>query len=206
MSRLIIVGARAMGRETCTYAQESGAEVKGFLDDKPNTVDGFEGYPKILGSVEEYRAADEDVFVIALGDGELRRKYADIIAAKGGRFINIVHPTAYIGKNVKLGTGCIICPNVTITNDTAIGSHVVVNVGTTINHDNRIGDYATICPGCHLAGRVTLKDGVFLGTATTIIPDIVLGEDVYAAAGSIVTKSYESGRLMGVPARVRSMK
>lgn len=190
-----------MGRETCVYAQESDVAVKGFLDDKSDALDGFQGYPKILGSVEEYTVEEDDAFVIALGDGMLRQKYAEIISAKGGRFLKIVHPTAYIGKNVELGDGCIVCPNVTISNDTTIGSHVIVNVGTTINHDNRISNYATICPGCHLAGRVKLNAGVFLGTGTTIIPDIALGDNVYVAAGSIVTKSFFSGRLMGVPAK-----
>ena len=202
MSRLVIVGARAMGRETCAYAQESGIVVKGFLDDNFNALDDFNGYPKILNSVENYIVENEDVFVIALGDGELRKKYAEIIKAKGGKFINVVHPSAYIGKNVKLGEGCIICPNVIITNDTTIGRHVVINVGSTINHDNQIGDYVTICPGCHLAGRIVLKESVFLGTAVTLIPDIVLGKDVYVAAGAVVVKSYQSGRLMGVPARL----
>ena len=202
MNRLVIVGARAMGRETCAYAQESGIAVKGFLDDNFNALDDFNGYPKILNSVENYIVENEDVFVIALGDGELRKKYAEIIKAKGGKFINVVHPSAYIGKNIKLGEGCIICPNVIITNDTTIGRHVVINVGSTINHDNQIGDYVTICPGCHLAGRIVLKESVFLGTAVTLIPDIVLGKDVYVAAGAVVVKSYQSGRLMGVPARL----
>ena len=31
---LIIIGARAMGRETCAYAQEMGLSVKGCLDSK----------------------------------------------------------------------------------------------------------------------------------------------------------------------------
>lgn len=202
MSKLVIVGARAMGREACAYAQESGIEVKGFLDDDFDVLDGFNDYPKILGSAEEYVVEKGDVFIIALGDGVLRQKYAEIIKAKGGKFINIIHPSAYIGKNVRVGEGCIICPNVFVTNDTIIGSHVVINVGTTINHDNEIGSYVTICPGCHLAGRIVLNEGVFLGTAVTVIPDIVLGANVYVAAGAVVVKSYKSGRLMGVPARL----
>lgn len=190
-----------MGRETCAYAQESGIDVKGFLDDKLDAIDGFNGYPKILNSVEDYIVEKDDVFVVSLGDGALRQKYVEIIRAKGGKFINVVHHSAYIGKNVKVGEGCIICPNVIITNDTTIGSHVVINVGVTINHDNQIGSYVTICPGSHLAGRVIVKEGAFLGTAATLIPDIVLGENVYVAAGAVVTRSYSSGRLMGIPAK-----
>ena len=32
MKKLIIIGASAMGRETCVYAQDCGMKVKGFLD------------------------------------------------------------------------------------------------------------------------------------------------------------------------------
>ena len=40
MSRLIIIGASAMGRETSAYAHECGMEVKGFLDSRTNILDG----------------------------------------------------------------------------------------------------------------------------------------------------------------------
>lgn len=201
MPKLVIVGARAMGREACAYAQEAGIVVKGFLDEKRNALDCLFNYPPILTSVEEYEVCADDVFVVALGDPIYKRKYVDIIALKGGKFISIVHPTAYIGKDVEIGTGCIICPNSTITNDTIIGNHVIINVNTSVNHDNHIGDYSTICPGCHLAGRVRIGSGVFIGTGASLIPDVALGDDVYVAAGAIVVDSFKSGKLMGVPAR-----
>ena len=197
---LVIIGARAMGREACAYAQDAGFAVKGFLDGKADALDGYVDYPPILGSVEEYDVADDDLFVVALGEPDYKQEYAEMIAAKGGRFVTIVHPTAYIGKNVKIGQGCIICPNSAITNDTVIGDHVVVNVNVSISHDNRIGDYSTICPGCHLAGRVRIGRQVFIGTGASLIPDVVLGDGVYVAAGAVVTKSFERGRVMGVPA------
>ena len=200
MSKLVIIGARAMGRETYAYACECGMEVKGFLDSKANALDGFAGYPLILDSVEGYRPCDEDVFVVALGEPEFKIKYAQIISEKGGKFVSVVHPTAYVGKNVKIGAGCIICPNATITNDTEVGSHVVINIGASINHDNRIGDGSTICPGARLAGRVRIGRGVFIGTGALFIPDVHLGDGVFVAAGAVVTKSFDKGRIMGVPA------
>ena len=203
MNKLVIVGARAMGREAYVYACECGMDVKGFLDSNPAVLDGFEGYPPVLGSVEGYVPCDEDVFVVALGEPEYKIKYAQIIADKGGRFATVVHPTAYVGKNVKIGEGCIICPNTTITNDTEIGNHVIINIGVSVNHDNRIGDGATICPGVHLAGRVRIGKNVLVGIGAIIIPDVRLGDNVFVAAGATVTKSFEKGRLMGVPAVVR---
>lgn len=203
MEHLIIIGARAMGREACSYAQDCGFEVKCFLDSEAGMLDLFDGYPPISGPVEAYEIAVDDVFVCALGDPDMKRRYASIIAARGGRFVSVVHPTAYIGRNVAIGDGCIVCPGAVVTNETVLGNHVIVNVGATINHDNRIGDYATICPGCHLAGRVQVGESVFLGTGVTIIPDVQLGAGVFVAAGATVTKSFMSGRLMGVPARIK---
>lgn len=200
MNTLVIIGARAMGREACAYAQEAGFKVKGFLDSKADALSGFDGYPEVLASVEDYRISSEDEFVCALGDPECKQRYVDSIAARGGRFVSIVHPTAYVGRNVKIGAGSIICPNATITNDTILGEHVILNVGASINHDNRIGDFSTICPGCRLAGRVTIGKYVFIGTGALIIPDVSLGDNVYVAAGATVTRSFKAGRLMGVPA------
>ena len=189
-----------MGRETYAYACECDMEVKGFLDSKSDALDGFDGYPPILDSVERYCPCDEDVFVVALGDPAYKVKYAQIIADKGGKFVSVIHPMAYVGKNVKIGAGCIICPNTTITNDTEVGSHVVINVGASVNHDNWIGAGSTICPGVRLAGRVKIGRCVFVGTGASLIPGVHLGDNVFVAAGAVVTKSFDNGRLMGVPA------
>lgn len=197
---LIIIGARAMGREACIYARDAGYEVKGFLDSNPVALDEYDGYPAILGSVENYQPKAEDRFVVALGDPRLKLHYANMIVQKNGVFTSIIHPSSYIGSNVIIGEGAIICPRVTITIDSVLGKHVIVNTGTSINHDNIIGDGTTICPGCLLAGRVQIGRGVFLGVGSVLIPDVKLGDYVFVAAGATVTKSYQSGRLMGVPA------
>ena len=203
MKKLIIVGASAMGREACTYAEECGVEVKGFLDSRANILTGFMGYPPILGSVESYKIKEEDVFVVAIGDPVMKMRYVDDILKCGGKFSSIIHPNSYIGHNVKIGNGCIICPNVYITNDTVLGDHVIVNIGASINHDNFIGGGCTISPGCRLSGRVRIGNNVFIGVGALLIPDVTLGDGVFVAAGATVTKSFTSGRLMGIPARLK---
>ena len=68
MSRLVIIGASAMGRETSAYACECGMEVKGFLDSRTTILAGQSGYAPVLSSPEEYTPQGEDVFVCAIGD------------------------------------------------------------------------------------------------------------------------------------------
>lgn len=53
MKNLLIIGARGFGREIYNLALESigyGTEftIKGFLDDKKEVLDGYDGYPSII--------------------------------------------------------------------------------------------------------------------------------------------------------------
>lgn len=67
MKNLLIVGARGFGREVYDMVKDCqgyGRDfmVKGFLDDKKDALDGFDGYPPIISSLEDYLFSDEDVF------------------------------------------------------------------------------------------------------------------------------------------------
>lgn len=199
--KLVIVGASALGRETCKYAQDCGIEVRGFLDSRTQLLDGVVGYPPILGSVEDYVVKPDDVFVCAVGEPEPKRKY--VAALLSVKWISVIHPTAHIGINAKIGSGCIIGPHAVISNDTIIGEHARVDVQSEIAHDCVVGDYASISPGCHIAGWCKIGDDVFAGVGATVIPHVELGKGVYLAAGAVVTKSCLAGRLMGVPARIK---
>ena len=129
MKGLVIIGARGFGREVSEAAKDCigfGTEfvVKGFLDDDPHALDTTPGYPPILGPVEDYQPAGDDVFACGLGAPRWQKHYADIILQKGGRFINLIHRTATIGKNTVLGSGCIILRGVDISCDITLGDFV----------------------------------------------------------------------------------
>ena len=199
--KLVIVGASALGRETCKYAQDCGIEVRGFLDSRTQLLDGVVGYPPILGSVEDYVVKPDDVFVCAVGEPEPKRKYVAMLPTV--KWISIVHPTAFVGTNASIGDGCIIRPFSLVGNDAVIGNHVTIGVQSQIAHDCVIGDFVSISPGCHIAGWCKIGDDVFAGVGATVIPHVELGRGVYLAAGAVVTKSCLEGRLMGVPARIK---
>lgn len=203
MRRLVIIGASAMGRETCAYARECGMLVKGFLDSRVNILDERTGYAPVLNSAEAYTPEKSDVFVCAVGDPRAKRTYVQLLEARGAKFVSVIHPKAYIGANVKIGVGCIVAPNASITNDSIIGDHVIVNVNASVCHDNIVGDFTTICPGCCLAGRVTIGKDVFMGAGAVLIPDISLGDGMFVAAGATVVKSFSGGRVMGTPAKLK---
>ena len=203
--RLLIIGAGPMARETYHYAVQTFPELEmvGFLDDRGDVLDGFEGYPPILGSVEGFCEQENDVFLCAIGDPIQRKKYASIMEERGVKFATLIHPQAFVGGNVEIGEGSVVAPSVVITCDVKLGRHVIVNVQSSISHDCVLADFVTLSPGCHLPGGCRLGEGVFMGAHSTIVPNVSLAVGAFVGAGAVVVDSDATPniRLMGVPAR-----
>lgn len=200
-AKLVIIGASAMGRETCRYAMDAGMEVEGFLDSRQDVLSSLDGYPPIIGTCTEFCPKNNNVFVCAVGDPAIRRQYVEMM--HGVRWATIIHPSAYVGYGVELGEGTVVCPHATITCDVHVGRHVILNVNASVSHDCRICDFATLSPGCSVAGRCDIGAGVFLGVHASVIPDVSIGDGCFVAAGAVVTNSTKAPRIMGVPARPR---
>ena len=64
MKHLIILGAGGMGRQVSSFARSCNGygknfDIKGFLDDNLDAMNGFSDYPPILGTVDEYQIEKE---------------------------------------------------------------------------------------------------------------------------------------------------
>jgi len=201
--RLVIIGASALGRKTCNYARDGGLfDVVGFLDNRPDILDGLEGYPPILCSPETYEPQPDDCFVCAVGSNQHRERFVRMIEAKGGRFVSVIHPTAHVGPHVRVGMGCIICPEAFLDCDITVGDHVILNVRSFVAHDCRLGDFAMLSPGCNVAGRCKIGVRAFLGIGVICKPDMTIGDDAMVGAGAVVIRDISDGvTAVGNPAR-----
>lgn len=207
MRNLYIIGARGCGREVYNFflkCKNSLVDVEcvGFLDDKSNALDNFEGYPPIISSVEDYIPQKNDVFICALGDPKWVKYYTTIVEQKGGKFISLISPGASIGSNTKIGDGCIVPGWTVISCDVKIGRHVYFGVFSDIGHDVVIGD----C--CHLGSYTFIGGGACVGDSVTchprvnILPHIVIGDNSVLGAGSVVIRKVSTGTtVFGVPAK-----
>ena len=59
MKHLIIIGAGGLGRQMFAWAKECPGynkefDIKGFLDDNKNALNGFKGYPEVIDGVAAY--------------------------------------------------------------------------------------------------------------------------------------------------------
>lgn len=203
---IVIVSAGKSAREVYSWAQhciQAGQpwRVKGFLDNRTKILDGFEYPAPILAGVESYHPAADDRFLCAIGEPRMKKKYTDILLARGARFVNLIHPTAVMGEHVRLGQGVILAPYSALTCDLSIGNFVTISTSSGAGHDTVIGDYCQISGNCGINGNAVLHEGVFLGSHSAILPNVVIGAWAYVGAGSVVLKRVKPGvKVFGNPA------
>ena len=207
-ARLFIVGAGGFGREVHEYAREAGAAwggepfaIAGFLDDNLAALAGHVDVgAEVVGAISTAAPGPDDRYVLAVGDPRLRKRLALMLAARGARFVSIVHPRAWVatGRGGGGGGGPLSYGGP----GARLGDHVLVNPQVAVAHDVQAGRYAVFSPMCAANGAVVLGDGAFLGTHATVLPGRTIGAWAYVGAGTLVNRDLEPGlKVVGVPAR-----
>lgn len=208
MKNLLIIGARGWGREIYNMLPNCkgyGTEfvVKGFLDDKVDALDGMPGYPPIIDSVENYEPQNNDVFICALGDAHWKKHYAEMVIAKGGQFINLIHKSSPVGRNTKIGNGCVICEYVGISCDIIIGDFVTFQSYAIVGHDAKVGCYSHLGVRTFMGGYSSIGDVTTLQTGSIVLPHVKIGNNCVVGAGSVVIKKVKDDTTVyGNPATV----
>ena len=233
MKNLIIIGAGGFGREVLMMAIDNPCNgvdwvVKGFLDNRPNVLDGFAKdankvayamdfsqeqrarYRRdqpILGDPLSYKPEEGDVFLCALGDPAQRRKYVEPLLAKGAEFIRLVHPLSVVSAFASIGPGSIIGAYVSLSPDCHIGQHVTVSYGAVLGHDTTVADWAEIGTHCLVGGNVRVGSSARIYPGAVITPKSNIGEQAVVAAGSVVFKSVRANTtVIGNPAKTFNWK
>jgi sugar O-acyltransferase (sialic acid O-acetyltransferase NeuD family) len=195
-----------MAREVFTFASQAIAagapyRIKGFLDNRANALAGYDYAAGILGDVDSYEIQEDDVFIGAVGDPIDKIKFYTPIVERGGRFVNLIHPLANIGTNVRLGAGIALAPFTALTADVTIGDHVSIGTFCNVAHDAVVGNWCQISSHCGINGRAVLGEGVFLGSHACVIPGVTVGDWAFVGAGSVVVRDVPPGvKVFGNPA------
>ena len=143
-----------------------------------------------------------DYAFIAVGSNDERISLYKKLKAIEFRIPNLIHPTALLETDIKLGDGNVICLGARISTLVSIGSNCVVYSGTIIDHEVNIGNNVYIASGCLIAGRVKIENNVFIGIGVTIKEKVTVGEGSVIGAGSVVLKDIPSNSIVaGIPAR-----
>jgi acetyltransferase-like isoleucine patch superfamily enzyme len=121
--------------------------------------------------------------------------------SKIGAFVEI-QKGVKIGKNCKISSHTFICEGVTIEDNVFVGHNVSFINDKHPRATNADGSLQTESDWKVVATLV--KKGASIGTSSTILCGITIGENAIVGAGSVVTKDVPANTIVvGVPARVR---
>lgn len=183
--------------------QMEGAEPVAFLDENPKVI-GSEvmGIP-VPGGNAAISKIKHDGIVIALGSNSLRKKIFNELRQTGENLFSVIHPSAIIAPNVKIGDGCMILAGAVINTGAQIKENTIINTNSTIEHHNVIGPHAHIAPGSTLGGEVAIGEEAMVGIGSTVLPRVNIANKTVLGGGSTAIKDLPEGvTAVGVPARV----
>lgn len=120
---------------------------------------------------------------------------------KIGAFVE-VQKNAFIGKNCKISSHTFICEGVTIEDDVFIG-HNVAFINDTFPRATT-GDGKLQTEADWKVEPTLVKKGASIGSGSTILANVTIGENAIVGAGSVVTKDVPADTIVaGNPARVK---
>lgn len=210
LPKLVIVGAGGFGREMLAWARQSVQferewTIKGFIDDNLTALEGKATPAPVLGTIKDYRPAEDEVFICAIGIPRIKRACSELLAGRGAQFTRLIHRTAVLGDNVELADGVVLCPYTVLSANNRLGRGVAVNLHSSIDHDACVDDWSQVNCHCDLTGGVKVGKEVFFGSSVAIIPGIRVGDGAYLGAGAVVLRDVPPGAtVFGVPARQKA--
>jgi sugar O-acyltransferase (sialic acid O-acetyltransferase NeuD family) len=196
---LVLVGGGGHAIVVADAAVLAGWTIAGVYDDHPEPrVAGVHPGARRLGPLVDVAQAQLEAWIIALGDIDLRRRFArdDTPAAI------IVHPRAVVSPGASLDEGVFVAAGAVINPGASAGAHAIINTAAVLEHDVRVGAHTHVAPGAVLGGGASVGAGSLVGMGALVLPGVTVGSGCLVAAGAVVTRDVpDAGRVAGMPAR-----
>jgi sugar O-acyltransferase (sialic acid O-acetyltransferase NeuD family) len=198
LEEVYLVGAGGHVRSLINILDLNGFKICGIYDDNFKNDEEINSY-RLVGKLENIEA--DNKLILAVGGNKKREllfyKYYNHIIKK-----RIVHPSAIIEENVKLGRGNQVFAGVYINTNAKIGDNNILNTKSIIEHEVVIGNHNHISVGTILCGRVRIGNNCFIGAGAVIIDKVLICDAVIVGANSVVVKDIvEPGTYVGNPVR-----
>ncbi|MCS7085874.1 MAG: acetyltransferase [Bacteroidia bacterium] len=174
-----------------------------FVDDEKAGSVIF-GVP-VEGRTAFARLSSWRVLAVYGGPRTFRRRKATILGLglDAERWATVVHPSAVVSKNARLGCNVYIGPHATIHAGATIADHVVVMAGAVVHHEATVERFAVVCAGTILAGETTVGEEAFVGAGACIRQGLVVGESALVGMGAVVVADVPPRSLVaGNPAKI----
>ena len=200
--KLIIIGASGHGKVVADIAIKMNKwQSIAFLDDDKSIKTSM-GLEVIGKTTDAFTYKDEADFFVAIGNNATREKIQEKLIEEDLNVVSLVHQSAVIGTDVKIGIGTVVMAGVVINSSTKIGKGCIINTSSSLDHDNVIEDYVHISPGVSMAGTVKVGRLSWIGIGSVISNNVNICSGCKVGAGAVVVKDItEPGTYVGVPVR-----
>jgi sugar O-acyltransferase (sialic acid O-acetyltransferase NeuD family) len=189
-AQIIVLGAGGHAKVLIEAIRLSGHKIIGVTDPDLKKSTKYFGC-NVLGNDDAiFNYSPSEVLLVngigSMPGNNLRRKLHERMEEKGFQFAKVIHPSAVIASDVKIGSGTQIMAGVVIQPGVIIGRSCIINTGVNLDHDCVIHDNCHLAPGVTLSGNVTVGQQTHIGTGTSIIQNVNVGQGCVIAAGSVV--------------------
>ena len=116
------------------------------------------------------------------------------------RFVNYIHPAAYVANSVTMGVGNVIFPGARLAHDVALGDFNIINYNVAVEHHSRIESGNFLATNSTIGSNVTLKASNFIGLGSSVRERTTLNGTV-VGMGAVVLQDFNDCTVVGVPAR-----
>ena len=131
---MYLYGASGHGKVVKEILDDSGIEVKAFIDDNLSLSDFF-GLPVL------HQANGLEPIIVCVGKCDVRRQIVEHLNCK---FASAIHSSAVVSPSAKIGEGTVVMQGSVIQADVVIGKHCIVNTKASIDHESVIEDFVHV--------------------------------------------------------------
>jgi acetyltransferase EpsM len=199
---LLIYGGGGHGKSLIDLVRCTGNyDLVGIIDDGLAAGTDVMGVPVLGGSdvLQAIKTRGVHLAVNAVGgvgNVDVRVDVFQRLYSAGYTCPTLVHPTAFVEKTARLGSGAQILPLVYIGTEAEVGAGVIVNNGAIVSHDCRLGEYSSLAPGAILAGGVVLGSRAQVGMGVTINLHVAIGEGARVGNSAVIKQDVPAGKVV----------
>lgn len=211
MKDLIILGAGGAGWDITSICcainkEEPTWNILGYLDDNTDLIGKeFNGY-KVLDTIDNAVNYSNAYFVSSIAnphDRMVRRRIFDRVKSKGLRFAVIIHPSAILYNNVKIGEGSVVNALCVLGTNAKLKDDVHLGYSCTLAHEITIGTHCAMGTGVNISSGVKIGDDCYIGAGVSTSHDINIEADTLVTVGASVVRNLCTNKereWIGVPA------
>lgn len=165
--KLLVYGSQDFAQTVAALAVDCGYVIAGFVDDF-NQGTGVVGTSK---SIRLSHPPQNFSIVMAIGYKNLPARLVawENLRRTGYSTPTLIHPRAYVGREVRMGEGAMVMAGAIIDVRAQIGDIAVLWPGACVNHDATIGSNSFLSPNTTICGHADIGASCFVGAGTAVV-------------------------------------